>query len=210
MADYSRLRFLLGLLLVLLGAGWGETARAEAPVIRDADSTVVIMLPEAWRLQPMSGVKNDIGVGNTYGDFAVNIYVTSERFAGTWEQYKKSNRELIEMMYKEFKVMEERLMTSNRGVPMVRLVARSNLKRDLQQFFYYGPGNGQTFFTVICTVPLEQGNKYSAVFDEVAEQIHVEGTHLDDGPAETGETEDQVITTIKELSEESEASGAEE
>lgn len=176
-----------------------QASQADTPVIQDDDSAAVITLPETWRLQEMSGVKNKVGVGNTYGDFTVNIYVTSEQFPGTWTEYQKSNRELIEMMYKDFKVLTQDLINSKHGVPLVRLVARSHLKRDLQQFFYYGPGQGQTFFTVICTVPLEQGSHYTSVFDELAQQIRVQGTHDDDAQQEGVDSERQVITTIEEL-----------
>lgn len=145
----------------------------------------------------MDGVKNQIGVGKTYGDFAVNIYVTSEIFSGTWKEFQKSNLELIEMMYREFKLMSQDVITSDHGVPLVRIVARSNLKRNLQQFFYYGPGQGQSFFTVICTVPLEQGSQYAEVFDALAQQIRVEGDHIQD-PSE--EVEPQVTTSVMEMS----------
>jgi hypothetical protein len=122
--------------------------------------------PKGWKISEVPGLKYKLSVGTPANGFAPNINVVDEAFSGTLDEYVEANLKTMEGVFKGFKKLGKTSFDTKSGLKGVRVVIEDNQQdKILRQTFYFFERKDGKKAVVTCSVLVEDGAKYTTVFD---------------------------------------------
>lgn len=122
--------------------------------------------PQGWRFTSIPGMKYAVAIGPRHNDFAANINVVDQTYAGSVDDYVRANMKALKRIFKDFKMVGESDFTTDSGSAGKRVVIEDNQNdKRLRQLFYF-LADGSRKFIITYTATAEVGAKYDAPVDE--------------------------------------------
>ena len=129
-----------------------------------------ILLPEAWQVGEMPGLKYKVLIGQTENDFTQNIAFVDEAFGGDLTFYVNAAiGQLENLLGENFELTKRDDFVTLKNVKGEKLVTNTfQYNRHIRQIIYCFPGKGIKML-VTCSVSAESGETYDDFFDRIME-----------------------------------------
>jgi hypothetical protein len=122
--------------------------------------------PKGWEIVQFPGLKYRVSHGPSENQFAPNINVVDERFAGTLPEYVDLNVENMKKMFTDYTLLKREDFQTGDGQSAIRLIIEDKQQgRALRQTFCFF-GNSTRKYVVTCTALAEHGDSLDGVFAE--------------------------------------------
>jgi len=129
--------------------------------------------PKGWQAVEFPGLKYRISRGPTEGQFAPNINVVDETFAGTLAAYVDLNVENLKKMVGDFRLLKQEDFQTEDGLPATRLIIQDKQQgRVLRQTFCFF-GNSTRKYVVTCTALAQDGETLDGLFAQSMRSFRV-------------------------------------
>jgi hypothetical protein len=130
--------------------------------------------PKDWVVRDFPGLKYKVVVGPQTADFAANIVVIDETFAGSLEAYAQGSIKSLERVLKDFEIVKKDDLETAAGLPVKRLIIVDEQNgRKLRQIFYLF-GQGEKKLTVTCSALRDADTKHDAVLEKAMKTFQFE------------------------------------
>ena len=122
--------------------------------------------PETWQIVEFPGLKYRISHGPRQNEFAPNINVVDEAFAGPLADYVDANLENMEKFFVRLDILKREDFQTEDGQAGVRVITENEQqgRRLRQTFHFFGEGNRK--YVATCTALAEGGEALDGVFEK--------------------------------------------
>jgi len=130
--------------------------------------------PAGWQVAEFEGFKYRVAFGPVENEFAPNIWVDDEEFAGTLAAYADAKLEKSEKMSEGLNVIgreDFRTQDNGAGVKIVTETEQQGVM--LRETFFLFSGSGDWKYVVTCTALADGGAKWDATFAESMKTFRV-------------------------------------
>jgi len=122
--------------------------------------------PSRWQIAEFPGLKYRISHGPRANEFAPNINVIDEAFAGTLAAYVDLNLKNMGKVFAKMKILSREDFNTEDNQPVARILTENEQQgRMLRQTFFF-IGSGKRKYVVTCTALADGGEEFDAVFSE--------------------------------------------
>jgi hypothetical protein len=130
--------------------------------------------PEGWMAYQIPNLKYRLVSGPLKAGDAPNINAADEVFAGSLEQYVKTNLASLQRVMPEFRVVKQEDFQTTDELPGVRVVAEvRQAGRNLRQTYYFF-GKENRKYVVVCTTGSEGGEELDPIFEASMKTFRLE------------------------------------
>ena len=169
MSSSKPLRAVLIFCLLLAGCGKSKPPRK----LYEKEGGFSFDPPDGWEILEMPGLKYHVTRGTLVNNFAPNINVVDETFEGSLEKYFDTKMESLKAMFKSFKLLEKKKITSDDGDTALVAVTENDIFGRTVRQTYYLFENGSRKYAVICTALAEGGEEFDALFEKTAKSFRM-------------------------------------
>jgi hypothetical protein len=122
--------------------------------------------PKAWQIAEFPGLKYRISHGPREDDFAPNINVVTEPFAGLPAQYAEASLAAMRKGFSNMRILgKDQFLTTDAETVVRVLVENEQQGRLLRQAFHFMVHSGRGF-VVTCTALAANGQAMDSIFEE--------------------------------------------
>lgn len=122
--------------------------------------------PKDWQITEFGGLKYRIAIGPAKDNFAPNINVVDEKFAGPMEEYVVASLASLQKLLPGFKEIGQVAFATTSGIDGKKIVSESTqMERVLRQTFYVFKGKDR-YYVITCTATADDGDSMATVFDD--------------------------------------------
>lgn len=122
--------------------------------------------PSGWQVVELPGLKYRISHGPRENEFAPNINVVDEAFAGSLAAYVDVNLQTMEKVFSKMKILGREDFKTEDGESAVKIITLNEQQGRMlrQAFFFIGSGNKK--YVVTCTALADGGDKFDTAFSK--------------------------------------------
>jgi len=129
--------------------------------------------PSGWQIVEFPGLKYRISHGPQANDFAPNINVVDEEFAGTLTEYVDVNLRIMERTFPRMRFRGREDLRTHDGQPIVKILTENEqLGLTLRQTYFF-IGSASRKYVVTCTALAAGGERFDAAFAEGARSFRI-------------------------------------
>jgi hypothetical protein len=161
------------LILILTSALIGGFA-AEESRLAEAKGGFSYLPPIGWTIKEIPGMKYRFSVDQPANQFAANINVVDEEFAGDLDAYVKANLAGLAKFYQKMEVAAQAEFITTNGAKAHRVVVNGTINnRDLRQVFFLFTGTGTRKYVMTCSALAADADQRDALFDAAAKSFQL-------------------------------------
>ena len=125
-----------------------------------------IMIPDAWEVHEMPGLKYKVLAGQTENNFTANITFADEEFDGSLDEYVDATIAQLKNLFGDnIEILQRGEFVTSKNLRGERVAVNTmQYGRYYRQIFYCFPGNGVTMIAA-CTATAESGEAFANMFD---------------------------------------------
>jgi hypothetical protein len=130
--------------------------------------------PEGWVLREFRGAKYKVVIGPVTANFAANINVVGESFAGSLDAYVKTSITTLTQAIKGARIVKQDDLKTADGLAARRLIVEDEQNgKELRQVIYFF-GKGENKFVATCSAAREAGTTSDADFEKAMKTFRFE------------------------------------